>query len=72
MGGIIGAVIAAALHPEATVESVIKAAFDHAQSIPGRRYDVLPSTGDIFSQRLERALKTADESSDLFELTENL
>jgi len=71
-GGVMGAVIAQAMHPEATVDSVIKAAFDFAQSMPGRRYDTLPSPGDLFSQRLERALKNADESSDVFELTEKL
>lgn len=71
-GGVMGAVIAQAMHPEATVDSVIKAAFDFAQSLPGRRYDTIPSPGDVFSERLERALKTAEESSDVFELTEKL
>jgi len=68
----VGAAVAQAMHPEATVNSVIQAAFDFAQSMPGRRYDGLASWGDVFSERLERTLKEADKSSDVFELPEKL
>jgi hypothetical protein len=67
-GGLIGAIVADALRPQATVDSIIKTAFEYSRYLPDGDYDPLPTWASAFNTRLERALKCADQSSDVFEL----
>lgn len=71
-GGLIGAVVAQAMHSEATVESVIQTAFDYAEALPDGDYGPLPTWASGFRTRLERALRCADQSADVFELIARL
>jgi ADP-ribosylglycohydrolase len=67
-GGLIGAIVAQAMHPEATVDSVIQTAFDYADALPDGDYGPLPTWASGFRTRLERAMRCADQSGDVFEL----
>jgi hypothetical protein len=71
-GGLIGAIVAQAMHPEATVDSLIKAAFDHADALPDGDYGPLPTWASAFRTRLERAIACAEQSGDVFELIARL
>ena len=71
-GGVIGAVVAEAMRPGASVDSVIKTAFDYAAYLPDPEREPLPTWAGAFRTRLKRALEDADESGDVFELIEKL
>lgn len=86
-GGLMGAIVAAAMAPEATVDSIMQAAYDFAEFVPGRRYTleyirgmkgntpsgyVQPTRGDEFRRRLDLAIKDADASASYQELIERL
>ncbi len=71
-GGLVGAITAAAMHPRATVDSLIQTAFDFAGALPEADYACLSTWGGAFHDRLERALGCADACGDVYELTEKL
>lgn len=71
-GGLIAAIVAQAMRSDATVDSLIKTAFDYSTYLPDADYNVLPSWSDAFKTRLDRALKDADKSKDVLELIERL
>lgn len=71
-GGVIGAITAEAMRPEASVDSLIKTALEYAAYLPDPEREPLPTWSEAFRTRLKRALEDADKSRDVFELIEKL
>jgi ADP-ribosylglycohydrolase len=71
-GGLVGGIVSEAMQPEATVDKVIAAALRHSRCFPNTDWEPLPTMGEAFNQRLERALKDADRSADVYELIARL
>jgi len=71
-GGLVGGIIAEAMLPGATVDTVIAAAMRHSRTFLNPDWEPLPTMGEAFNVRLERALRDADRSADVYELIARL